>query len=376
MRTWLLATALLIPCSPLVAAEPPALTAQEIADGWLMLFDGETMFGWKADGAVEVKEGVLILGDGKKKGEVRSKTIFPKNFELVVETAADSGGMGSLLIHYTDPGNGMGRLAQGLGLFANRVITYHHHSDGKTISESHKGVDPSTGESQGTGKGTTEDKYPGPVSLELTGTEKVKVRSVKFRPTGLKPLFNGKNLTGWKVFDGDAGKRKLASKFEVTPAGEIHVVNGPGDLQTTTQYDDFCLQFECKTNGKQLNSGIFFRCLPDQYQNGYEAQIQNGYLGTRTNPIDFGTGAIYRRVKARKVVSDDNEWFAMTVLARGPHISTWVNGYQTVDWTDDRPPNDNPRNGLKTGKGHLSIQGHDPTTDILFRNLRIAELKK
>lgn len=62
-------------------------------------------------------------------------------------------------------------------------------------------------------------------------------------------------------------------------------------------------------------------------------------------------------------------------LLGGPnHISTWVNGYQTVDWTDDRPADNNPRKGSKTGKGHLSIQGHDPTTDLSFRNIRIAEL--
>ena len=135
------------------------------------------------------------------------------------------------------------------------------------------------------------------------------------------------------------------------------------------------LQLECKTYGKALNSGIFFRCIPGQYQNGYEAQIQNAYKDNdRTKPADFGTGAIYRRVPARKMAADDNEWFTMTVVANGPHIATWVNGYQTVDWTDDRKPSDNPRQGLKTGKGHLSIQGHDPTTDLLFRNIRIAEL--
>jgi hypothetical protein len=29
----------------------------------------------------------------------------------------------------------------------------------------------------------------------------------------------------------------------------------------------------------------------------------------------------------------------------------------------------------KTGAGHISIQGHDATTDLSFRNLRIVELK-
>ena len=34
----------------------------------------------------------------------------------------------------------------------------------------------------------------------------------------------------------------------------------------------------------------------------------------------------------------------------------------------------NPRDGLRTAAGHFSLQGHDPTTDLSFRDLRVAEL--
>src|SRR6516162_10293980 len=66
----------------------------------------------------------------------------------------------------------------------------------------------------------------------------------------------------------------------------------------------------------------------------------------------------------------------MTVVAHGNHIATWVNGYQVVDFTDTRLANDNARNGSKTAAGAISIQGHDPTTDLSFRNIRITELPK
>ncbi|HEV3144559.1 MAG TPA: DUF1080 domain-containing protein, partial [Gemmataceae bacterium] len=86
------------------------------------------------------------------------------------------------------------------------------------------------------------------------------------------------------------------------------------------------------------------------------------------------TGAIYRRQPARKVVSSDHEWFTMTIAAHGNHLATWVNGYQVTDFTDTREPNENARNGSKTGKGAISLQGHDPTTNLDFRNIRIVEL--
>jgi hypothetical protein len=185
----------------------------------------------------------------------------------------------------------------------------------------------------------------------------------------------------------------------VTKEGWLNVKDGPGDLQTQGRYDDFVLRLECISNGKHLNSGVFFRCIPGQYQNGYEAQIQNDFgvtppreykvqeydpkthklTGTRTvksSARDYGTGAIYRRVPARLGVAKDKEWFTLTVVARGRHFATWVNGIQMVDWTDNRPAADNPRKGYRDAGGAISIQGHDPTTDLSFRNIRIEEMPR
>jgi hypothetical protein len=73
-------------------------------------------------------------------------------------------------------------------------------------------------------------------------------------------------------------------------------------------------------------------------------------------------------------VSNDNEWFTITLVADENRISTWVNGYQTVDWKDDRPKDENPRKGYRSEKGPVSLQGHDPSTDLVFRNIRISEM--
>jgi hypothetical protein len=135
------------------------------------------------------------------------------------------------------------------------------------------------------------------------------------------------------------------------------------------------MQLDCKVNGHGLNSGLFFRCIPGDVLMGYESQIQNAMKdGDPTKPVDAGTGAIYRRTTARRIVAEDHEWFTKTIIADGPHIAVWVNGYQVTDWTDDRPVDENPRKGLRTAPGTIAIQGHDPTTDLLFRNLKIAEL--
>ncbi|HEV3136380.1 MAG TPA: family 16 glycoside hydrolase, partial [Pirellulales bacterium] len=57
----------------------------------------------------------------------------------------------------------------------------------------------------------------------------------------------------------------------------------------------------------------------------------------------------------------------------GNHMASWINGIQVSDWTDMRPADENPRNGSRLKAGTISIQGHDKTTDLSFRKLRIAE---
>jgi hypothetical protein len=131
------------------------------------------------------------------------------------------------------------------------------------------------------------------------------------------------------------------------------------------------------TRAPHLNSGVFFRQIPGEFTLGYECQIQNQIKdGDPAQPFDCGTGGFYRRSNARFVNGKDLDWTRMTLMVHGPHMAAWVNGVQVSDWTDDRKPDDNPRKGLRTKPGTLSIQGHDPTTDILFRDFEIAELPK
>jgi hypothetical protein len=197
----------------------------------------------------------------------------------------------------------------------------------------------------------------------------LKIKSLRFRPGGLAPIFNGRDLSGWTAIP------DRPSKFAVTDAGELSITNGPGDLQTEEKWADFVLQLEIRTNGTHLNSGVFFRARPGEFWSGYESQIRNQWEGDdRTQPIDFGTGGIYGRQPARRVVSSDNEWCTKTIIATGNHLAVWVNGIQVSDYTDERPSRDSARRGSRTGPGVISLQGHDPTTDLRFRNIRIASL--
>jgi hypothetical protein len=342
------------------APKPNTLTPKEIADGWVLLFDGATSFGWKVDGVAKVEGGKWGLG-GDRATEVRTTTVFG-SFDLEVKYTSAGKEAPSLKLGQADYKLPNEEHLIRVAIDANELFfkISIKEADPKVITEF------TTATLQNSHHAAT-------VGFAVPGGCQLKLVECKLRPKGLTSIFNGKDLSGWKRYTG--GEKQAKSIFSITPEGWLNVTNGPGDLQTVRQWKDFVFQGECLSNGEHLNSGIFFRCRPGEYQNGYEMQIRNQWQGDdRTKPVDFGTGAIYRRQPARKVVSSDHEWFTMTLVADGNHFATWVNGYQVTDWTDTRPENANARSGLKLGAGPLSIQGHDPTTNLSFRNLRVAEL--
>jgi hypothetical protein len=57
-------------------AKANTLTPQEIADGWILLFDGATPFGWKTSGDVQIKDGVMVLQPNEKKTTRADLTTF------------------------------------------------------------------------------------------------------------------------------------------------------------------------------------------------------------------------------------------------------------------------------------------------------------
>jgi hypothetical protein len=331
-----------------------------------LLFDGETGFGWKVDGEGSVADGVATLG-GTKEAASSTTTAFPDGV-----LRFDFKGEGEVAGHLLINGKQVEALAQSgasggwhqaeVEIAKNAVAKFQcHPMDAKSAPEAAKPA------AEGSGEATSRAH----IGFRVPADHHLSLKNIVFKPYGMKSLFNGKDLTGWTPVPGHK------SVFTVTPEGWLNVKNGNGDLHSADQWDDFAFQIEIISNGDHLNSGIFYRAIPGEFWSGYEAQIRNQWKGDdRTKAVDYGTGGIYNRQPSRKVVSSDREWFTMTVIAEGPHHATWVNGYQTADFTDKAKPAASARKGSKETKGSISIQGHDPTTDLSFRNIRITALPK
>jgi len=377
------------------------LDPKDIVAGWISLFDGQSLFGWKANDDPDagganwrVEDGVIIADKSDKPGLLLTSVRFT-DFELLLDYRLERGGnSGVFLRSVPTPENPAVECYE-----LNMCNTHPEFPTGSLVGRKKVSLDDSGGSKTApegewhTFRVRVEGQQivvtlDGRIILDFIDDSenqrnigfiglqqnqgKIEFRNIALRPLGTTPLTDGKTLTGWREVPG--------SQSEFKPVEDtIQLTNGPGFLETEDTWADFVLQFEVHTNAKNINSGVFFRAAKgtaENPSNGYELQICNSFAnGNRAQPNDykggFGTGGIMHRAPARYIVADDMQWATMTLVADGPRFSTWVNGFPTAHWIDNREPNDNPRKGQRLKAGHLSLQGHDDETDVNFRTLRI-----
>ena len=358
---------------------------ESLADGWISLFDGESLFGWKAQTKVDwqVSEGTIKATRGEM-GLLRTTSQF-SDYELRLEFKASAKtNSGVFLRTSPNPKNpAVDCYEVNIAPADNPFPTCSIVARKKTASPVNTNdgwnklriiIDGDQGQVFLNGE-SVNDFATGDLGLGFIGLQfrehEIQFRNLFLKPLRLKPMLDGENLAQWKT------DQSRDSTFNIDDDQNLHMQSGPGQLESKQHLANFVLNATIKTNASGLNSGIFFRCIPGEKMNGYESQIQNQMTnGDPTKPADCGTGGIFRRVNARRIIAEDGKWFYKTIVAVGPHISVWINGYQVTDWTDKRKPNPNPRRGLRLEAGSIMLQGHDPTTDILIRQINASELRQ
>ncbi len=192
-----------------------------------------------------------------------------------------------------------------------------------------------------------------------------------------KPLFNGTDLSGWQTADG-----KPVTKGWVVKDGAIVRETPGGDIWTKDRYGDFVLNLEFKTTG---NSGVFVRTddPKDNVQTGIEIQVDIP-RGTG-KPGKHDVGAIYDLVPPTKKNAKKDDWNKLEITARGNMLTVDLNGEQIAEmdldrWTEAGKNPDGTKNKYRTAlkdfkrEGHVGLQDHGAV--VMFRNIRIKELKK
>lgn len=379
----------LLLAGPLAAQN--TLTQAEVEQGWVLLWDGKTEYGWEwhGDARWKVEDGVL-KSDGGGYGWLGTTSTFG-DFELTLEFRTPADGNSGVFLrsdrrglpHQTGyelqifnrqpEGYSTGSLvyyakAQPAQFIGGQWNRYHVRAVGDrfVVRLNDREVLDVNDSSHAAGV----------IGLQYNEDKPIEYRNIKLRPIGLSPLFNGQDLSGWRKVD--RPNRADVHEWSVRD-GILHVEKGAGQIETEKEFKNFVLQLAIKANAPSAdhhpNSGVFFRAEKGVFWSGYESQIRNEFSdGDRTKPVDTGTGGLYFYVPARRVIPEDGEFFWKTLVVNDRHIAIWINGIQTADWEDTRPPGNNARRQAKIVSGVLSLQAHDPTTNLDFKDIRAAEI--
>ena len=186
-----------------------------------------------------------------------------------------------------------------------------------------------------------------------------------------RQLFDGETLAGW---EGNAYWFRVETEANAIVAGRIDEKIPHNEfLCTTSTFRDFELRLDIKLVGEGKNAGVQIRSkrIPGGTEvSGYQSDV--GWMNKGGRSV---WGALYDESRRRKFLVEPDkkisadlakkdDWNSMRVICEGPRIQIFINGTQTVDYTEEDDSIDQV--------GIIGLQVHSgPPLEAWYRNIRI-----
>jgi len=182
----------------------------------------------------------------------------------------------------------------------------------------------------------------------------------------MRPLFNGKDLTGWK------GNGYVVEDGAIVCKPEGDNLN----LFTEETFADYVLDFEFMlTPGANNGLGIHYPGTGDGAYTGMEIQILDSTDPKYKDLKDYQFhGGIYTLQAAKQgFLKPVGEWNRERVTVNGSSVTVEVNGTVVLTADLDELSAKNPKHvGVKRRAGHIGWMGHGDK--VSFRNISIGEI--
>jgi hypothetical protein len=181
---------------------------------------------------------------------------------------------------------------------------------------------------------------------------------------GFHPLFNGKDLTGWKLRHPDGRQ-----SWTIEPGGVLKNTVEKGihgtDLVTEKKFWNFTARYEYMTPDGS-NSGFYLR-------GRHELQILGDYKSGQASIT--GNGSIYNfKAPDKFATKPGGQWQTVEATIIGNRITVILNGVKIHDHVEcDRATGAEIDDKVKE-PGPIFLQGDHGT--VSFRNIRVKELPK
>jgi Domain of Unknown Function (DUF1080)/FHA domain len=353
----------------------------DVAAGWILLFDGESQFGWTSIGNAtwNVVNGALTA-DGSDSASLRTNSPFA-DFDFHAEFRIHGSGGVYLRIPPSMKVEDSHRVQLGgTDKNGNRWSTLDAIASGDHITVRIDG--------QVVSESISKRSWMGFIGLYAAGGGKAEFQNVRLRPLGLQALYNGANLDGWKLADQSdkqdkkAPPKKILKMIPLPSAKDkpakwtvegavVHGGKGMGQIETQNLFDDFVLQLEARDtsnhSAKEIAKGVdlVLRGQPGKFSSGYESPLGNGPHSP--------AGGIGEFQAARRVLTANGEYFIETVVALGRHLAVWVNGFPVTDFEDRRPAGQHLGTEADLGKGTIALAAKSDSASADFKSIRVAE---
>lgn len=395
------------------------LTAQEESEGWVLLFDGETMNGWRDYNGTELKAPWHVVdgciqakgGGSDSDGYIVTDKQY-ENFELSWDWKLSEGGNSGMLYHvverpqysvpyvtgpeyqlidepnFPSPLEPWQRLGVDYAMYLpdttlmkvnpagqwnNSKIVFdnghvEHWLNGVKILSFEAWTDDWHAR-KNSGKWENAPEYglakKGVICLQDHGYpasfRNIKVKELP-RKTEEVNLFNGKDLTGWEVYG--------TEKWYVQD-GLLVCESGPdkqyGYMATRNYYDNYDLTVEFKQEADG-NSGVFIRSFIEEgvKVNGWQVEVAPKGHDTGGIYESYGRGWLVQIPDEKEEILKERDWNTLRIKVEGNNVTTWLNGEEMVNIDDEK---------IGAGQGRIALQIHDGGgIKVLWRSLKLKTL--
>jgi len=394
------------------------LTDQEKQDGWKLLFDGQTLNGWKNYNAPGIsgwsaQDGNLASSGtgGDSTGYIITDKKYD-NFELAFDWKIAAEGNSGVMYHVTESkkfntpymtgpeyqllddvgfpqkvenwqltgadyamhiADTTAKKLKPVGEWNTSKIIFNnghveHWLNGSKIVD-FEAWTPEWFVLKNSGKWTSAPEYglseTGYISLQDHGS-KAWFRNMKIKelPKTAKPkvvLFNSVDLAGWIAYGTE--KWFVQDTLLVCESGPD---KGYGYFATQQYYKDFDLTADFKqvTNG---NSGIFFRSTVEGTTvSGWQVEVAP--KGNDSGGIyeSYGRGWLHQIPDSLENILKVGDWNTMRIKVVGPEVTTWLNGTEMTHLTDSL---------IGATNGRIALQIHDGGgIKVQWKNLIVQPL--
>jgi HEAT repeat protein len=174
-------------------------------------------------------------------------------------------------------------------------------------------------------------------------------------------VFDGVSLKGWK----QSGKVFRVEEGAIV-GGSLEKAIGRGNdyICLEGEYGNFELRLEARIKGTDSpNGGIHLRSSRTQ-ASGYQADLGSAYYGCLYDEVRRSRMLAYANPKQQ---IETGQWIAYRIRCEGTRIRIWINGTQTVDYTEKEP-------GI-AASGAIGLQSHaNHASETWYRNIRVRKL--